>query len=99
MWKVDVEGYEPEVLCGAVAALRQPPLRAVLLEADSPILQRTMEQAGFARYRYDFFIRTLSSGSGPGSSGVHNQLWIRDLPFVQERCRTASPVRVNRMEI
>jgi len=99
VWKVDVEGYEPEVLSGAAAVLQHLHLSAVLLEADTPALQRTMEQAGFARYSYDIFSRTLSPASGPGSSGGHNQLWIRDLPFVQERCRTSPPVRVNRMEL
>jgi hypothetical protein len=99
LWKVDVEGYEPEVLLGAAAALQQPHLRAVLLEADTPALQRTMEQAGFARFSYHLFSRTLSPASGPGSSGGHNQLWIRDLPFVQDRCRTAPAVRVNGMEL
>ena len=28
-----------------------------------------------------------------------NQLWIRDLPFVQQRCRTAAPVRVGRVSL
>jgi hypothetical protein len=99
VWKVDVEGYEPEVLRGAAAALHQPHLRAVLLEADTPALQRTMEQAGFARYRYHLFSRTISPASGPDSSGGHNQLWIRDLPFVQERCRKAPPFRVSGLEL
>jgi hypothetical protein len=67
----------------------------VLLEAATPSLQRTMEQAGFARYSYHLFSRTPSPASGPGSSGGHNQPWIRDLPFVQERCRAAPAVRVN----
>jgi FkbM family methyltransferase len=95
VWKVDVEGYEPEVLLGASASLKHPHLRAVLLEADTPALQRTMEDADFARYSYNPFSRTLSPSFGPASSGGHNQLWIRDLPFVQERCLKAPPVQVN----
>ena len=43
--------------------------------------------------------RTLSSESVPGSSDGHNQLWIRDLSFVQLRCFTASPVKVGEIEL
>jgi hypothetical protein len=53
LWKVDVEGLEPQVLRGAAT----------------------------------------QAGSG------HNQLWIRDLPFPQQRCRTAAPVRVGRVSL
>ncbi len=55
--------------------------------------------AGFSRCSYHLFCRTLSPASGPASSGGHNQPWIRDLPFVQERCRTAPPFRVNGLEL
>jgi hypothetical protein len=99
VWKVHVERYEPEVLPGVAAALQQPHLRSVLLEAGTPALQRTMEQASFARLSYHPFSRTLSHASGPGSSGGQNQLWIRDLTSVQERCRRAPPVRVNGIEL
>jgi hypothetical protein len=51
LWKVDVEGLEPQVLRGAAT----------------------------------------QAGSG------HNQLWIRDLPFPRQRCRTPALVRVGRM--
>ncbi|WP_254994862.1 FkbM family methyltransferase [Cyanobium sp. Aljojuca 7D2] len=107
LWKVDVEGFEPQVLQGAAHALHNPELRAVLLEADTPALQATMADAGFSRYVYDPFTRQLQplsgatqAGSGhnqPGSG--HNQLWIRDLPFVQQRCRTAAPLRVGRVSL
>ena len=36
LWKVDVEGFEPQVLQGVTQALHNPELKAVLLEADSP---------------------------------------------------------------
>ena len=71
----------------------------MLLEAHTPALQRIMEKAGFSRYSYHLFSRTLSHASGLASSGSHNQLWIRDLPFMQERCRTAPPVLVNGIEM
>ncbi len=40
-------------------------------------------------------LQPLSTATQARSS--HNQLWIRDLPFVQQRCRTAAPVRVGRV--
>lgn len=100
LWKVHVEGFEPQVLQGAAQALHNPELKAVLLEADTPALQAVMADAGFSRLLYDPFTRQLhplSSATQAGSS--HNQLWIRDLPFVQQRCRTAAPVRVGRVSL
>jgi hypothetical protein len=72
----------------------------VVLEADTPALQAVMAEAGFSRYLYDPFTRKLqplSAATQAGSS--HNQLWIRDLPFVQQRCRSASPVQVGRITL
>lgn len=42
--------------------------RAVLLEADTPALQHTMQAAGFQRYQYDLFSRTLSPADPHSSS-------------------------------
>ena len=39
-------------------------------------------------------LQPLSAATQLGSG--HNQLWIRDLSFVQQRCRTALSVRVGR---
>jgi len=102
-----VEGFEPQVLQGATQALHNPELKAVLLEADTPAQQAVMAEAGFSRFVFDPFSRQLQplsaatqAGSGhnqPGSG--HNQLWMRDLTFVQQRCRTAAPVRVGRVSL
>ncbi len=98
LWKVDVEGYESEVLQGATQSLSNPELRAVLLEADNPALQATMQDAGFYRFVYDPFSRQLKPIlDAQQSKAGHNQLWIRDLPFVQERCRLAASVKVGRL--
>jgi FkbM family methyltransferase len=66
----------------------------------TPALQAVMADAGFSRFVYDPFTRQLqplSAATQPGSG--HNQLWIRDLPFVQQRCRPAPPVRVGRVSL
>jgi FkbM family methyltransferase len=100
LWKVDVEGFEPQVLQGAAQALHNPPLKAVLLEADTPALRATMAEAGFSRFVYDPFSRLLQPlSAATQASSSHNQLWIRDLSFVQQRCRTAAPVRVGRVSL
>jgi hypothetical protein len=100
LWKVDVEGFEPQVQQGAVSAQRNPELQAVLLEADSPELQATMADAGFSRFLYKPLSSQLQSLSPTTQTGSgHNQLWIRDLPFVQQRCRAAAPVRVGRVSL
>jgi hypothetical protein len=72
----------------------------VLLEADTPALQAVMAAAGFSRFVYDPFTRQLQPLSAATQAGSgHNQLWIRDLPFVQQRCRTAATVRVGRITL
>jgi hypothetical protein len=97
---VDVEGFEPQVLQGATQSLHNPELRAVLLEAGTPSLQAVIADAGFSRFLYNPFSRQLQSLSTASQSGSgHNQLWIRDLPFVQQRCRAAAAVRVGRVSL
>jgi predicted acyltransferase (DUF342 family) len=59
-----------------------------------------MAGAGFTRFVVDPFSRQLqplSAATQCGSS--HNQLRIRDLSFVQQRCRTAAPVRAGRVSL
>lgn len=90
---------QPGTYRGGAAALQPPHLRTVLLEADTPALRHSMQAAGFSRFSYHPYRRALSPISGPASSCGHNQLWIRDLPFVQERLRTAPLVRVNGLEL
>lgn len=91
LWKVDVEGFEEEVIAGASEALRNPSLQALLLELDSPSLRSSMRDAGFKLASYDPFSRKIvvlaKHDEGAGGSGSNN-LWIRDQHFVQARCLT-----------
>jgi FkbM family methyltransferase len=91
LWKVDVEGFEHEVLKGATGSLRNSSLNAVLLEADSEEIRGVMTQAGFARASYEPISRQLSlvepNQKGTGLN-TNNNLWIRNFETVDERVRT-----------
>lgn len=91
LWKIDVEGFEHEVLKGASGALRNSSLNAVLLEADSEEIRGIMTQAGFARASYEPISRKLSlvepNHKGTGLN-TNNNLWIRNFEIVAERVRT-----------
>ena len=92
LWKVDVEGFEREVLEGAKLALRNPTLRAVLLEGDDPQITATMSEAGFVRGCYNPFDREMKVGNTV--EATNNHLWIRDVEHVAKRCRDARQIVV-----
>ncbi len=93
LWKVDVEGFEAEVLSGAQRSLRSPKLLAVLLEGDSPAIHATMAAAGFTPASYEPFSRALaelSKVTAPIDDRFrNNHLWVRDLEEARARCVAA----------
>lgn len=91
-WKVDVEGYETQVLQGAFVALKNPVLRALLLESTSPDMSDHLRDLGFTPCRYDPFSRSLVGM--PDSAGITNCLWIRDPEKVMRRLREARAFEV-----
>ena len=93
MWKVHVEGFEPEVIAGAQSVLRQASLQAVLLAGQRPEVNAAMQAAGFSLAQYGPRSRSLRLVSGDQPSS-QNALWVRDFAFVQERCRKARAVTV-----
>jgi FkbM family methyltransferase len=85
-WKLDVEGFEAEVLRGAGQALADPAVRAVLMECRSQEVSTVMRNLCFIPCDYDPWSRHLQPWTS--SSGA-NQLWIRDLLWARRRLRTA----------
>lgn len=74
--KLDVEGYEDQVLAGAARTLASASLIAVETEAlDGPIA-RTLESHGFQRRFYDPFARRLLDA--PGAHAPSNALFVRN---------------------
>jgi FkbM family methyltransferase len=96
MIKIDVEGYEAQVLLGAKEALQKPSLKVVLTEDHSPAVIAPLVAAGFERHRYDPFARALRPTRMEEDG---NALFVRDLDWVQARISTASTFRVLNRDI
>lgn len=92
--KIDVEGWEAEVLAGATDTLANPNLVAVITETNQSAdryagagedrVMETMLGNGFQAYSYDPFGRKLIRGGTD-----HNTIFIRDVAFVRERIALA----------
>ena len=105
--KMDVEGWESEVLAGAGSVLRRPGLRAIIVEMDGQqdsmnstgqAVHATLTEHGFAPFSYDPFTRTLSALALKNLQAA-NTIYVRDMPTVQQRVASAPPFRVNGREI
>ncbi len=98
--KIDVEGFEQEVINGAKLLLQQPALKAVIIELigagkkygfDETEIHNKMMTYGFNCYNYDPFTRKLS----PSERNMHlNTMYVRDLDFVTGRVVKAKPVKI-----
>lgn len=101
--KIDVEGYEPAVLEGAVRTLARKSLLAVIVEmnlstrkynfSDTAVHERLVSN-GFRPNSWRPFDRTFSAIDGlPQQSG--NVIYVRDLTAVRQRVESAPRVTVN----
>lgn len=98
--KIDVEGFETEVLNGANGLLKNQTLKAIIIELngsgkrygynDLDIHQNLLSH-DFHPYYYDAFTRKLSIKP---AYGTHNTIYVRDLSFVQDRLKTATAFKV-----
>jgi FkbM family methyltransferase len=97
LWKVDVEGFESEVLAGATQALREPSLLAIIIEMNdsAAVYGRAraesvdvLTEAGFASYAYSPFDRRLSPAA-PVDQPSGNLLFLREVDAVSARLRSA----------
>ncbi|MFZ4704090.1 MAG: FkbM family methyltransferase [Candidatus Methylumidiphilus sp.] len=99
--KMDVEGYETEVLAGAERTLANPALYALILELngsghrygfDENAIRHQLQDLGFIACSYGPFERTLMPRAETADSG--NTLFVRNLDYVKTRLRTAPAFRV-----
>jgi len=100
--KIDVEGFEMNVLRGASRVLASSTLRAVLMELngsgerygfDDDALRAAMADAGFEAFEYEPFTRTLTPLGDRGKTSG-NTLFLRDITFVRARLAEADAIEL-----
>ncbi len=92
MIKMDVEGYEGDLLRGAEALLANPCLKVIELETVTPEINHMLFSNQFERAYYDPFSRRLDRE--PVDPTSSNSLFIRDRPFVETRLAIAKKIEV-----
>lgn len=94
--KIDVEGFETQVITGANRILSQTSPLVVIMEYglgnrygfDEIALHQTMLQFGFEPFAYEPFARQLTSLKTE-TERLHNVLYVKDAAQVTERVKTA----------
>lgn len=98
--KIDVEGYETEVLKGMEKTLDAPGLKAIIIELngsgerygyDEGKIHLLLLGKGFTPFAYDPFERILATVD---SFGSFNTIYCRDIDFVTGRLKTAPKIKV-----
>lgn len=87
--KIDVEGFEEEVIQGALSILESTSLLALLLETVSPKTENSLLNAGFIPASYNPFTRELFTPPKVNYKS-NNYLWIKNQEKVSERCQKSS---------
>ncbi len=100
--KIDVEGFETEVLNGSSSTLSNPALKAIIIELngsgnrygyDENAIHDQLLNQGFQPYSYAPQNRTLHLL--PTYNNL-NTIYIRDLDFVACRLKEARKIKVGR---
>ncbi|HYE46154.1 MAG TPA: FkbM family methyltransferase [Caulobacter sp.] len=87
MIKLDVEGFEAEVIEGGARVLSAPSLLAIQTELDTPEIREKFAGLGFGAMYYDPFTRTLAEE--PLGYRVSNMLYVREPQAVRDRLAAA----------
>lgn len=98
--KIDVEGYENEVINGAEKTLENQSLKAIIIELngsgsrygyDDENIHLKLLQYGFKPYCYNPKGKQLKALK---TFGNHNTLYLRDVNFIEERIKSSKRIKV-----
>jgi FkbM family methyltransferase len=99
--KIDVEGFESEVLNGASHTLADKNLKAIIIELNGSgtrynynesAIQKKLYDLGFNPYTYDPVKRELLKQNTSNNSD--NFLYLRDIGFITERIQKADKISI-----
>lgn len=105
--KIDVEGFETNVLNGASRILSNPALHSVIMELnglgsrygfDDKKIAGKMQEYGFHTYQYLPFTRTLQPLNG-GINEYENTLFIRNESYVKDRIASSPRISISSVEL
>lgn len=100
LMKIDVEGFEIEVLRGAKELLKNKTLEAIIIELngsgkrygfEDDDVHETLLEAGFRPYIYKPFERKLISIE---QYGIHNTIYVRNLQAIQKRIFASKNINI-----
>ena len=100
LMKIDVEGFETEVMKGMQDTFEQPALKAIIIELNGSGLRYgyieteihdLLLSKGFGPYSYDPFKRSLIELT---TFGHDNTIYCREPAFVNQRISSAIPVKI-----
>jgi FkbM family methyltransferase len=97
--KLDVEGFEGEVVAGGRRTLEKDSLRAVITESAPEQVLSAFDSLGFERAFYDPFTRQLTLKPSPSSPPSSNFMFVRDLNAVETRLKSAAKRKVAGIEL
>jgi FkbM family methyltransferase len=103
--KIDVEGFETEVIRGATQHLNNPALKAIIIELNGSgerygynekAIHEQFLELGFQAYSYEPFQRRLSAMAQFGNL---NTIYCRDLEWVKARLVNADSIEVRQYSL
>jgi FkbM family methyltransferase len=98
--KIDVEGFETEVIKGADTTLLNKSLKAIIIELngsgqrygyDERQIHNKLLEHGFKPYNYNPKTRQLIELE---TFGTHNTIYLRDKEYVEERIKSARKIKI-----
>ncbi len=100
MIKIDVEGFEKEVLQGSNRILTEHGLKAIIIELNGSgkrygysdeEIHNHLSTLGFHPFKYEVFERRLVPME---HYGEHNTIYIRDIEAIEHRIKSARPISI-----